>query len=356
MSTTNKIMIVDDELSMRTYVQMMLEPQGYELLLLESGLELIDELSKPNIPDLIILDVIMPMMSGFEACRKIKANPRWQHIPVILVTVLDTKEAILKGMEAGADDFIQKPINFNELQARVRSMLRIKNQYDELQKILHLREELSNMVVHDMSSPITLIQLHAALLEEQLTDPKQREHLEMIQVAADRLDSFTNDMLMMAKFEHSKLRINPSEVEIKDMALNFEKHFSIMAKSKGIELKLELPEQPLKLFIDQHLFSRVIANLLTNALQYSPPQSKVVLRLQSLNKHLKLQVIDEGVGIPEADQERIFNKFEVVELKKKGIKQIGLGLTFCKMVVDAHAGKIYVQANQPTGSIFTVEI
>lgn len=353
---SSKIMIVDDELSMRTYVQMMLEPQGYELLLLESGLELIDELSKPNIPDLIILDVIMPMMNGFEACKKIKANPRWQHIPVILVTVLETKEAILKGMEAGADDFIQKPINFNELQARVRSMLRIKNQYDELQKILHLREELSNMVVHDMSSPITLIQLHTALLEQQLTDPQQREHLEMIQLAAERLDSFTNDMLMMAKFEHSKLKINPTDVDIKEMVLNVEKHFSIMAKSKHIELKLELPEQPLKFFVDQHLFSRVIANLLTNALQYSPAHSKVILRLQAWNKHLKLQVIDEGVGIPQADQERIFNKFEVVELKKKGIKQIGLGLTFCKMVVDAHAGKIYVQANQPAGSIFTVEI
>jgi signal transduction histidine kinase len=353
---SSKIMIVDDELSMRTYVQMMLEPQGYDLMLLENGFELLDELSKPNIPDLIILDVIMPMMSGFDACRKIKANPRWQHIPIILVTVLETKEAILQGMEAGADDFLQKPVNYHELQARVRSMLRIKNQYDELEKILHLREELSNMVIHDMSSPITLIQLHTALLEEQITDPKQREHLEMIQVAADRLDSFTNDMLMMAKLEHSKLRVNLSEVEINEVILNAEKHFGIMAKSKGIELKLELPAQPLKLFLDQHLFSRVVANLLTNAIQYSPPQSKVVLRLQNINKHLKLQIIDEGVGIPEIDRERIFNKFEVVELKKKGIKQIGLGLTFCKMAVDAHGGKIYAQENQPHGSIFTVEI
>ena len=353
---SSKIMIVDDELSMRTYVQMMLEPQGYDLQLLENGFELLDELSKANIPDLIILDVIMPMMSGFDVCRKVKANPRWQHIPIILVTVLETKEAMLQGMEAGADDFLQKPVNFHELQARVRSMLRIKNQYDELEKILHLREELSNMVIHDMSSPITLIQLHTALLEEQLTDPKQREHLEMIQVAADRLDSFTNDMLMMAKLEHSKLRVNLSEVEINEVILNAEKHFSIMAKSKGIDLKLELPEQPLKLFLDQHLFSRVVANLLTNAIQYSPPQSKVVLRLQNMNKHLKLQIIDEGVGIPEIDRERIFNKFEVVELKKKGIKQIGLGLTFCKMVVDAHGGKIYAQENQPHGSIFTVEI
>ncbi|MEY3220242.1 MAG: hypothetical protein RIT27_1599 [Pseudomonadota bacterium] len=354
--SANKIMIVDDELSMRTYVQMMLETQGYDLQLINSGVALLETLEKGNIPDLIILDVIMPVLNGFETCRRIKENPRWQHIPIILVTVLETKDAIVKGMDAGADDFLQKPVNYYELQARVRSMLRIKKQYDELENILHLREELSNMVIHDMSSPITLIQLHTALLEEQLTDVKQREHLEMIQVAAERLDSFTNDMLMMAKLEHSKLRLNLSETDINEMILSAEKHFSIMAKSKGINLKLEVPEQPFQMSLDQHLFNRVLANLLTNAIQYSPPQSNVVLRLQHLGEHLKLQVIDEGVGIPEIDRQRIFNKFEVVELKKKGIKQIGLGLTFCKMVVDAHGGQIYVQANQPSGSIFTVEI
>jgi len=161
---------------------------------------------------------------------------------------------------------------------------------------------------------------------------------------------------MMAKLEHSKLRLNLSETDVNDLILSAEKHFSIMAKSKGINLKLEVPEQPFQIPLDQHLFNRVIANLLTNAIQYSPPQSNVMLHLEKLGEHLKLQVIDEGVGIPETDRQRIFNKFEVVELKKKGIKQIGLGLTFCKMVVDAHGGKIYVQANQPSGSIFTVEI
>ncbi len=357
-----KIAIVDDELSMRTYVQIMLEGQGYDLQLLEDGDQLIQQLTQGYLPDLIILDVIMPGLDGFSVCQKIKANPRWQPIPIIMVTVMDAKEAIVKGTEAGADDFLQKPVNKLELKARVRSMLRIKEQYDQLERILRLREELSNMVVHDMSSPITSIQLHAALLEEQLTDAEQREHLDMIRMASDRLDSFVNDMLMMAKLEESKLHFNRSKVDLCDMARNAEKHFGTIAKSRGIQLQLDLPETPIQLNLDANLFSRVFANLLANALQYSPPDSTVILKLSYVRNpvdsrhHLRLQVMDEGSGIPEADRERIFNKYEVVELKKKGVKQIGLGLTFCKMVVDAHEGRIFVQPNHPQGSIFVVEI
>lgn len=357
-----KVMIVDDELSMRTHIKMMLENQGYDLQLLENGEQLIQRLAEGELPDLIILDVIMPGLDGFSICKKIKTNHRWQPIPVIMVTVMDAKEALVKGSESGADDFLQKPVNKLELQTRVRSMLRIKEQYDQLDRILHLREELSNMVVHDMSSPITSIQLHAALLEEQLNEPEQKEHLAMIKMASDRLDSFVNDMLMMAKLEQSKLHLNRSKIDVCEMARNAEKHFSIMAKSKNIQLNVKVPDTPINLNIDANLFSRVFANLLANALQYSPPESAVTLQLDYVRSpkdsrhHLKIQVKDQGSGIPEADRQRIFNKFEVVDLKKKGVKQIGLGLTFCKMVVDAHEGHIFVQANEPQGSIFVVEI
>ncbi len=356
------VMIVDDELSMRTHVKMMLEGQGYDLKMLENGERLIEDLQQGHLPDLIILDVIMPGLDGFSVCQKIKSNPRWHAIPIIMVTVLDAKEALIKGTEAGADDFLQKPVNKFELKARVRSMLRIKEQYDQLEKILHFREELSNMVVHDMSSPITLIQLNAALLDTRIQDVEQKEFLDMIRMAADRLDSFVNDMLMMAKMEQSRLHLNRSEVDLRDMAKNAEKHFGIVAKSKSIQLTLELPDSPMMSNIDVNLFNRVFANLLANALQYAPAGSTVTLKLVNLNPadnaghHLQLQVIDQGSGIPEADRQRVFNKFEVVTLKKKGIKQIGLGLTFCKMVVDAHEGHIYVKANEPSGSVFVVEI
>ncbi len=359
MPSPHRIAIVDDELSMRKHMQLMLSEQGYELILLESGEALLNQIEQID-PDLIVLDVVMPGLDGFEICRQLK-NSQWQHIPIILTTVLDAKKVLTKGTDAGADDYLQKPVNKLELHARIRSMLRIKRQYDELEATLKLREELSNMIVHDMSSPIVSVQLHAALLEEQLNDSKLREHLDMIRMAAERLDSFVNDMLMMAKMEQSKLRINRSPVDLIQLLREAEKHFSIIAQSRGIQLVLRLPDEAVEISLDDNLFRRVVANLLANALQYSPNGTTVTLELEIYEEidgtqRLRLRVMDEGAGIPEADRKRIFNKFEVVEIRKKGIRQVGLGLTFCKMAVEAHEGRIYVEPNKPQGSIFVVEI
>lgn len=360
MAPRSKILIVDDELSMRRRLQSMLMNKDYEIILLADGKELLDRIGE-IVPDLIILDLMLPGIDGFEACRRLKSSSRFQHIPIILVTVLDAKTVLTEGVGAGADDFLQKPVSKLELQARVRSMLRIKRQYDELEATLRMREELSNMIVHDMSSPIISMLLHTTLMEEKITDPQLLEYLKMIRMAADRLDSFVNDMLMLAKMEQSKLRLNPSEVDLNQLILDAEKHFSIIAHSKGIELKLVLPTPALEVSLDSNLFRRVIANLLANALQYSPSETTVTLSLSAKydaqgKPHLRIQVMDQGPGIPEAYRQRVFEKFEVVDLKKKGVPQIGLGLTFCKMAVDAHGGQIYVKPNEPQGSIFVVEI
>jgi signal transduction histidine kinase len=359
-SAISKILIVDDELSICMRIAALLQNESYDLLMLSSGQELLDALPTAD-ADLILLDVVMPELDGFEVCRRIKTNPQFQHIPIILVTSLEGQKVMTQGLEAGADDFLQKPAKALELRTRVRSMLRIKKQYDKLEAILKLREELSNMVVHDMSSPIVSILLHSTLMEDQVHDPEALKHLEMIRMGADRLDSFVNDLLMMAKMEDSKLRLNLSAVDVNQLALDALQHFNIIAQSRGIDLRMELPEAPLIMRLDNNLFRRVIANLLANALQYSPANSQVCLRLKAHQDeagqpHLCLHVIDEGTGIPEEYQHRIFEKFEVVELRKQGIRQIGLGLTFCKMAVDAHGGKIFVQANQPQGSVFVVEI
>lgn len=360
MNPCSKILIVDDELSMRMQLSSMLRDENYDITLLANGEEVLDKLAQ-IMPDVIILDLMMPGVDGFEVCRRIKVNHQFQHIPIILVTVLDGKKVLAQGIEAGAVDFLQKPVSKMELRARVRSMLRIKHQYDELDATLRMREELSNMIVHDMSSPIVSVLLHATLIEKKITDAELLDHLEMIRMAADRLDSFVNDMLMLAKMEESKLRLSPSVEDLNQLVLDAEKHFSIIAHSKGIELKLGLPSSPLEMSVDRNLFRRVIGNLLANALQYSPSGTTVTLNLTTKyanddKPHLCMHVIDQGPGIPEQYRNRIFEKFEVVDLKKQGVPQIGLGLTFCKMAVDAHGGKIFVKPNHPQGSIFVVEI
>jgi signal transduction histidine kinase len=360
MSQRPKILIVDDDASIRHNMVEILKPSQYDIRLFDQGQPLLDELPEAS-PDLMILDVMLPDMNGFELCRQIKADPRYQHIPIILITAMDGKEVLANGVDAGADDFLHKPVSKLELRARVQSMLRIKRQYDELEGTLKMREELSNMIVHDMSSPIISVLLHATLMDEKVNDPELKKHLDMIKAGADRLDSFVNDLLMAAKMEQSKFLLNYAPTDINQLALDAKKHFSIIAQSKGIQLHFELPEPPLEAIVDSNLLRRVIGNLLANALQYSPSATTVILHLKALRvdergNHFQLSVMDEGPGIPEEYRERVFEKFEVVDLKRKGVPQIGLGLTFCKMVADAHGGKIFVKANQPQGSCFVVEI
>lgn len=361
MTSHSKILIVDDEQSMRLQLESMLIGEDYQITLLGDGKELLDKLPE-MMPDLIILDLMMPQIDGFEVCRRLKKHSQFQHIPIILVTVMDGAKALTRGLvEAGADDFLQKPVSKLELRARVRSMLRIKKQYDELQIIMRMREELSNMVVHDMSSPIVSVLLHATLMKEKVTDSELLNHLQLIQIAAERLDSFVNDMLMLAKMEESKLHLNQAMVNINQLVLDAEKPFRVIAQSKGIQLKIGLPQQPIKKLVDRNLFGRVIANLLANALQYSPNGTTVTLSLSAKyindnERQLRIQVSDQGPGIKEEYRNRVFEKFEVIDLKKKGVPQIGLGLTFCKMAIEAHGGRIYVKPNQPQGSVFVVEI
>ncbi len=359
-----RILIVDDEAVGRKTLQALLIGHGYDLAFAEDGPEALTKAAE-LVPDLILLDVMMPGMDGFEVCQRIKSDERWRHIPIILVTALDSKDDLVRGLDAGADDFLPKPVNALELRARVRSMLRIKKQHDELETILHLREDLSHMIVHDMRNPLTAICMTIPVVKQNVTRPKDLKRLDTIETAARRLDSFLNDMLMLAKMQESQLVLNRSQVDVSQIVQTMKETFDGVVQSRGIDLVAELPQETRQVSLDANLFQRVLDNLLSNALKFSPRESRVTLRveypteepsLQSPQPLVRVQVLDQGSGIAEEHRDRIFDKFEIVALKKGGMPQIGLGLAFCKLAVEAHGGRIFVDANEPDGSIFTVEI
>jgi len=201
------------------------------------------------------------------------------------------------------------------------------------------------------------VQLHATLLRDSISDPARRQHLDHIMAAAERLDSFINDILMVAKMEQTKLYLHRSATDVNELILDMERQMGIMAHAKNIRLLLLLPDEPVIRSLDSNLFRRVISNLFANAIQYSPNAATVTVSLDALsNTNMRLKIMDEGPGVPLEDRMRIFNKYEITKLKATGIKQIGLGLTFSKMVVEAHGGSIYVTENQPKGAVFVVEL
>ena len=360
------ILLIDDEPSLLAGLKFRLEADGYRVATAPDGEAALAALENVS-PDLIISDIMMPGIDGFEVCQRVKGDARWRHVPLILLTALDGRDVLVRGLDCGADDFLRKPVEALELRARVRSMLRIKTQFDELEAALRLREDLAHMVVHDMRSPLTAIIGFSQLLQiRSLSASESLGYVDTIHRQAQRLNSFMNDLLMLAKMEQGQAILSCSAVDINPLVQQVEKNHSVIAQSRDIDLVVELPEESREVSLDANLFERMVDNLLSNALKYSPPKSTVILRVefptsktggaQPAGPSVRISVLDQGSGIPEEHRSRIFDKYEIVAMKRGGTPSVGLGLAFCKMVVEAHGGRILVGANEPTGTVFTVEI
>ncbi len=317
--------------------------------------------------DLILLDIMMPEMDGYEVCKRLKANETTQKIPVIFISAMDEVNDETKGFDVGAVDYIIKPFSPAIVKARVKTHIELgaarrglEKQNEQLQSILKLREDMANMIVHDMRNPVGAIMGYSDLLiMKQCISLQYLKYIQNIQKQAHQLNTFLNDMLIMAKTEKTQLVLNRSSIDLGAIFHSLEGVHAVTADSRGIKLIIESPQNSHQLSLDIKLFQRVLDNLIANALKFSPSESKVTVRTEypeSGTPKVRIQVIDEGRGIAKDDQERIFNKFEVVELKNKNIPQTGFGLAFCKTVVEAHGGHIFVTDNTPMGSIFNIEL
>ena len=361
LNQNTSILIVDDDPNAFDVIEAHLYREGYDLFYAASGEEALNLLDSIE-PDVILLDVMMPKLNGIEVCRTIKSDSHWKHVPVIIVTALNSKEDLARSLNAGADDFITKPVSGIELRARVRSMLRIKQQYDALEATLRLREDLSNMIVHDLRNPLTNILLCSDLLLQSTGNDKDLQRLQIISDSSRELNSMIDNLLMLAKMESGKMVLNQTDVDLNQLVADVIFQFQAIAEHKKIRLIGKLDETPDSLCLDINLFHRVLENLISNAIKFSPPESLVIVAVNSPNESVssnfpnaqaKLQIIDSGPGVSEERKHHIFDKYEVGDLMS-GVSQIGLGLTFCKMVIEAHQGRIFVTDNQPQGSIFTV--
>ena len=351
------ILIIDDEPNNFDVMETFLSDQDYQLQYAASGQEAIDSLSSYD-PDLILLDVMMPEMDGIEVCRQIKTLAKWQTVPIIMVTALSSKSDLAHCFTAGADDFISKPVNAVELRARVHSMLRIKHQYDDLQTLLKLREDMVNMVIHDLRNPLSSILFSLEMLQNSEYSPEKKQRkLNQIHSSAQALQGLVDDLLQVALIESGNIRLNRTEVDLCHLIKSVISNFEPIAAHKNQALISQFPEKfDRNVSVDATLMHRVLDNLLANAIKFSPHHSQIIVNVeQPTSGGLKIQVIDSGTGVPETMRQRIFEKYEIGTLMPH-VSQIGLGLAFCKMVVEAHGGTIYVSSNQPQGTIFEITL
>lgn len=358
MSHKPVVLVVDDEAVNFDVIEILLFREGYDLHYRNSGKSAIAELSEIK-PDIIMLDVMMPEMDGIEVCQQIKNLKQWQHIPIIIITALSDKEDLARCLDIGADDFISKPINSAELRARTRSMLRIKFQHDRIQETMRSHEEMMQTIVHDLRNPLVGILLGCESLKSLDMSAKALQRIDRISKTADQMHHLIDDILTIGRIEANKLVLDLTELDLVEIIKSVTVDFEAIALSREVQLLSEFSVETARIFGDIHIVRRLISNLIDNAIKFSPQKSSIIIKVDRLPENsdrgdlIKIQVIDCGSGVSPEQTQVIFKKYEVGDILV-GVSQIGLGLSFCKMAVEAHNGSISVTNNHSEGSIFTV--
>ncbi|MEA5480110.1 hybrid sensor histidine kinase/response regulator [Pseudanabaena galeata UHCC 0370] len=359
MTNISSILVVDDEPNNFDVIEALLSEYDYELHYAANGKSAIASLTAFQ-PDLILLDVMMPEMDGIEVCKWIKASELWQTVPIIMVTALSSKTDMANCLNAGADDFISKPINSIELRARVHSMLRIKQQYDNIQTLSHiqantinilestlneLRGTLASRMSHELNTPLNGIIGTIAMLKEDIESMDIAEIHEMLGWAdesARRLESLTKKFLIYLELEVSPSRQESFKVAhtkfSRDMIESSLKSY-VKDLKRSDDLQFDLKEAEIALS-DRYLLT-ILHELVDNAVKFSTAGKMIKISSQVAENMFNLSVKDLGRGMTNEQINRIdaFVQFERKNYEQQGI---GLGLRVVKKIVELAGGNFSI--------------
>lgn len=349
-----RVLVVDDEPSGIEVIGGLLAMEHYDLSFAASGPEALEAMTR-QAPDVLITDLMMPGMDGLTLVTRMRGREETKATPVIVVTALDTRDDVARALDAGATDFLSKPVSGTELRARVRSMARIARGYDAMRENLALRTKLTNMLVHDLRSPIQALSFALEELTRDANGNGKASAMGRARGQVVRLRELVDDLLVTAKSEAGRLVLSRASVTVSalfDTALD-----DVRDHARARQVHLAAHASPeLAIFADVALFRRALCNLLENAIRFTPAGRTVELTAAGYNGTVELYVCDEGPGVAEADRSAIFDSFVSGEGGVDVRARIGLGLSFCRMVAEAHGGSIEVLARDGGGSMFHLVI
>ncbi len=354
------ILVVDDHAGNRALLHRRLTQHGYQVVEVEDAMAALQRLGEGGI-DLILLDVLLPGMDGLTLCRTIKADPATAAIPVLLVTALHERQDRLAGIAAGANDFLTKPLDSQDLLLRCRNALAGKRQFDrtvaayrKLQELEELRDRLTHLIVHDMRSPLAGLTGYLELfLNRSLgqVDDKLRQLVDRAAIQARSLEGLINHVLDVSRLEAGAMPLTLTEGDLRVIVGSAIE--ALGADAQRVPVRILPATGDFPLLCDQGLIRRVLINLFSNAIRFTPDGGEVVVRLAQTGAGLRVEVIDNGPGIALEHHALIFEKFgQVANQRRSGHATSGLGLTFCKLAIEAHQGRIGVSSQLGQGSLF----
>ena len=362
------LLIVDDAPANLQLLGEMLRRQGFKVRPVPSG-ELALQAARREPPDLILLDINMPPgMSGYEVCEQLKADEKLRDIPVIFISALNEVMDKVKAFNTGGVDYVTKPFQFEEVDARVGTHLNLRHLQLDLQQrnrqledslkrqreLEKLRDNLVHMIIHDMRSPLMgamgMLELLEADIQERLSD-SERGDFTHVRESVDSLAEMITAILDVSRLESGQMPLK--HVPCALATLGQEALVSLGSHSRHCTVAITDSEPPATAFADPDVVRRIFANLLGNALKYTPPRGTVTVQFAYESTRIRVRISDTGPGIPAEHHGLIFAKFGQVEGGRPRSKySTGLGLTFCKLATEAHGGTIGVESEVGHGSTF----
>jgi K+-sensing histidine kinase KdpD len=355
------IMFVDDEPENLRLLEALFSPTHYLLRFFTSGEQALAAALEET-PDLLLLDVRMPGMDGYEVCRCFKANERLCTIPVLFLSAGTSKEEITQGFDSGGIDYITKPFREAEVLARVRNHLALSKAYAKLAKqhtylkeLEQQRDTYVHMLVHDMRSPLLAMLCHLKVLESCGAQKLGEADMMSLQAAihsARMLSRMVSTVVDLSRMEHTQLSLKCQPVAVAELFQSAKNQVLDPLSVRRVTEQITDGCPPV--VCDCEWSVRIVAHLLANAIKYSPEPSDIVMGAEpDLRGGVRLWIKDQGPGIPSEEQEKLFQKFKVApHVKHEGASSTGFGLAFCKLATEAQGGTIGVESEPGCGSLF----
>lgn len=361
-----KILIVDDVMSNVLLLKVLLTNEKFAIATASNGRQALEQVEKEN-PDLVLLDVMMPDMSGFEVAQHLKSNPNTADIPIIFLTALNSTADIVKGFQVGANDFISKPFNKEELIIRVTHQISlvaakrlILSKTEELQRTIAGRDKLYSVIAHDLRSPMGSIKMVLNMLILNLPSEKigaeMYELLTMANQTTEDVFSLLDNLLKWTKSQIGKLNVVYQDVDLVEVTDGDIEIFSMVASLKKIRIREMKPEK-MMVNADIDMLKTVVRNLLSNAIKFSKENSEVLVKMEEVDGMAVVSVQDYGCGISEEGQKKLLHTdthFSTFGTNNE--EGSGLGLLLCKDFVVKNGGKLWFTSKEGEGSIFSFSI
>ena len=360
--TPPSVLVVDDTIENLRLLSDILDHQGYDVRAVTSGSQALRAVEHDP-PDLILLDITMPDMDGYEVCRRLKATDGAKDVPVIFLTALSDTADKVQAFDVGGVDYVTKPFRGEEILARVKTHVALRQSqvalgasYARLRELEQLRDDLVQMIVHDMRSPLTALLLRLRFLGSPpaTLSEQQAEDLRAAIQSAQALTRMTDDLLDVSRLEEGRMPVERSVWDLTRMARDVCAALAAMDRDRSIDVE---STAAIEATCDGGLVRRIMENLVSNGIRHTPAGSRLRVSIASADGRVRVAVHDEGDGVPQEARARIFEKFGTLETRHERIyPSFGVGLAFCKLAVEAQGGTIGLDSREPIGSTFWFEL